>query len=145
VGAAAPALAGRTGRARAARLEPRGGRYAQRAGQQGGRFTGPNPTDRGKPGSKQQVVTDRGGIPLLVTLTAANEHDSVQFEGLIAALPAVKQRYGYRRKRPGKVHADKGYDYPRCRRFLSGRGSRVRIARRRVESSQRRGRCRNRR
>lgn len=63
----------------------------------------------------------------------------MQFEGLIAALPAVKQRYGYRRKRPDKVHADKGYDFPRCRRFLSGRGILVRIARRGVESSARLG------
>jgi IS5 family transposase len=57
-------------------------------------------------------------------------------------LPAVKQRYGYRRKRPDKVHADKGYDFPRCRQFLSRRGIRVRIARRKVESSQRLGRHR---
>ena len=42
----------------------------------------------------------------------------------------------------GKVHADKGYDFPRCRRFLSRRGIRVRIARRNVESSQRLGRHR---
>jgi IS5 family transposase len=77
-----------------------------------------------------------------VTLTAASEHDSVQFEGLLAALPAVKQRFGYRRKRPDKVHADKGYDYARCRRFLSGRGIRVRIARRGRESRDRLGRHR---
>jgi IS5 family transposase len=73
------------------------------------------------------VVVDKSGIPLAVALTAANEHDSIQFEGLIAALPAVKQRYGYRPKRPDKVHADKGYDFSRCRRFLSQRGIRVRI------------------
>lgn len=66
----------------------------------------------------------------------------MQFEGLIAALPAVKQRDGYRRKRPDKVHADKGYDHPRCRMFLSRRGIRVRIARRGVESRQRLGRHR---
>lgn len=57
-------------------------------------------------------------------------------------MPRVKQRYGYRRKRPEKVHADKGYDVPRCRRFLAGRGIGVRIARRTFESSQRLGRHR---
>jgi transposase len=72
----------------------------------------------------------------------ASEHDSVQFEGLIAALPAVKQPAGYRRKRPDKVHADKGYDHPRCRAFLGRRGIRVRIARRGVASSDKRGRHR---
>jgi IS5 family transposase len=105
-------------------------------------LTGPNPTDRGKAGSKQHLVVDRHGIPLAVTLTAANEHDSIQFEGLIAALPAVKQRHGYRRKRPDRVHADKGDDFARCRRFLAGRGTRVRIAMRKVESSERLGRHR---
>jgi IS5 family transposase len=78
-----------------------------------------------------------------VTLTAASEHDSVQFEGLIAALPTVKQQYGYRRKRPDKVHADKGYDLPRCRGFLTKRGIRARIARRGVESSEKLGRHRS--
>lgn len=87
-------------------------------------------------------MVERHGIPLLVALTAANEHDSVQFEGLIAALPPVKQRYGYRRKRPDKVHAGKGYDFPRCRRFLTRRGIRVRIARRARDGSERLGRHR---
>src|SRR5919112_4380411 len=43
----------------------------------GGAATGPNPTDRGKPGSKRHLVVDRQGIPLAVLLTAANVHDSV--------------------------------------------------------------------
>jgi transposase len=66
----------------------------------------------------------------------------VQFEGLMAALPAVKQPFGYRRKRPDKVHADKASDQPRCRRFLAQRGIRARIARRGVESSAKLGRQR---
>jgi IS5 family transposase len=123
-------------------LDPGSGRHAQRAGKKGGLLTGPNPTDRGKAGSKQHLVVDRNGIPLALTLTAANEHDSIQFEGLIAALPRVKQRFGYRRKCPDKVHADKGYDFPRCRAFLSRRGIRARIARRGVESNATLGRHR---
>jgi IS5 family transposase len=87
-------------------------------------------------------VVERGGIPLGLTLTAANEHDSIQFEGLIAALPAVKQRFGYRRKRPANVHADKGYDCDRCRTFLRRRGIQPRIARRGIESSTKLGRHR---
>ena len=39
----------------------------------GGAATGPNPTDRGKPGSKRHLVVDRQGIPLAVLLTAAND------------------------------------------------------------------------
>jgi transposase len=39
-----------------------------------------NPTDKGKAGSKRHVVSDRGGIPLAVVLTAANVHDSKVLE-----------------------------------------------------------------
>ena len=43
---------------------------------------------------------------------------------------------------PDEAHADKGYDFTCGRQFLSRRGIRVRIARRKVESSQRLGRHR---
>ncbi len=50
---------------------------------------------------------------------------------------------GRPRKRPGKLHADKGYDdFGRCRKALRKRGIKARIARRGVESSQRLGRHR---
>ena len=42
----------------------------------GGQKTGPNPTDRGKSGSKRHLVVDRNGIPLTVRHSAANVHDS---------------------------------------------------------------------
>ena len=35
-------------------------------------MTGPNPTDRGKLGTKRHVLTDEQGIPLSVVVTAAN-------------------------------------------------------------------------
>jgi IS5 family transposase len=43
---------------------------------------------------------------------------------------------------PVKLHLDKAYDYPRCRRALRRRGITPRIARRGVESSARLGRHR---
>lgn len=46
------------------------------------------------------------------------------------------------RKRPEKLHADKGYDYPRCRKALRRRGIKARIARRGMESSEKLGRHR---
>jgi len=48
--------------------------------------------------------------------------------------------FGRRRKRPVKVHADKGYDYPRCRQTLRRRHIQVRFARKDIDSSQRLGR-----
>jgi len=87
-------------------------------------------------------VVDRAGVPLAALLSGANRHDSVLFEALIDAVPPTKTPAGRRRKRPAKLHADKGYDYPRCRRALSRRGTKVRIARRGVDSSERLGRHR---
>ncbi|MEA5234486.1 transposase, partial [Xanthomonas fragariae] len=55
----------------------------------GGPYTGPNPTDRGKLGSKRHLIVDRNGIPLAVCVTGANRHDSVVFEELIDALPPI--------------------------------------------------------
>ena len=88
------------------------------------------------------MIGDRGGIPLATRLTGANRHDSVVFEELIDAVPAIKQPSGQRRRRPAKLHADKAYDIPRCRRFLHRRRIKVRIARKGIESSQRLGRHR---
>ena len=103
---------------------------------------GPDPTNSGRPGTKRHLIGDRQGIPLASLLTGANRHDSKVFEDLIDAVPPIKQPSGQRRRRPAKLHADKAYDIPRCRRFLHRRHIQVRIARKGVESSQRLGRHR---
>lgn len=79
---------------------------------------------------------------MTIKLTAANVHDSVVFEQLVEAIPPIKRSRGRPRKRPVKLHADKGYDYPRCRRHLQRTGIRCRIARRGIASSHRLGRHR---
>ena len=110
-----------------------------------GELTGANPVDRGKPGSKYHLLIDAGGLPLAVGLSAANTHDSQLLEQLVDAVPAIigpRGRPGRPRKRPAKLHADKGYDYPTCRRALRHRGITPRIARRGVESNTRLGRHR---
>ena len=81
------------------------------SGRTGGCLTGPNPTDRGKNGSKYHLFTDGNGIPLAVALSAANTDDSKLFEPLLDAAPAIKgSGRGRPRRRPEKLHADKGYD-----------------------------------
>ncbi|WP_231935229.1 IS5 family transposase [Micromonospora viridifaciens] len=107
-----------------------------------GALTGPSPVDRGKPGSKIHALSERGGLPLSVGVSAANTHDSRCLESLVQAIPAVKSRRGPRRRRPDKLHADKGYDYPHLRRMLRQRGIRPRIARRGIDSPNRLGRHR---
>jgi transposase len=111
----------------------------------GGEHTGPNPTDRGKAGSKYHVLVDRRGVPLSVQLSAANVHDSKLLEPVVDAVEPIRRPRGAPgrpRKRPAKLHADKGYDYPEKRRALRRRGITPRIARRGVESSERLGRFR---
>jgi transposase len=87
-------------------------------------------------------VVDRQGLPLACLLTGANRHESVVFEQLLDAIPPIKQANGRRRKRPAKLHADKGYDYRHCRQALTRRHIKVRIARKGIESSERLGRHR---
>jgi transposase len=77
-----------------------------------------------------------------VVLSAANAHDATMFEAVLDDIPPILLPSGWRRRRPGKVHADKAYDHHRCRRYLRRRGIRSRIARRGIESSQRLGRHR---
>ncbi|MCT9011859.1 IS5 family transposase [Streptomyces rhizosphaerihabitans] len=108
----------------------------------GGPLTGPNPTDRGKPGSKIHLVTDRNGLPLSLGISGANMHDSLGLQPLVRGIPPIRSRRGPRRRRPAKLHADKGYDYAHLRRWLRGRGIRHRIARKGIESSTRLGRHR---
>lgn len=112
------------------------------SGQKGGEKTGPNPTDRGRPGSKCHLITDAQGIPLAFRITAANVHDSGLFDELIDAVPPIRQGRGRPCQRPAKLHGDKAYDLPRCRRALRRRRIGDRIARRGIESSQRLGRHR---
>ena len=64
-------------------------------------------------------------------------------EAVLDSVPPVGNgRVGRPRRRPYKVHADKGYDYKRCREAIRRRGGVPRIARRGIESSERLGRHR---
>jgi transposase len=56
-------------------------------------------------------------------------------EPLLDAIPAISGERGRPRRRPRKLHADKGYDYARCRRACAHRGIKHRIARKGIESS----------
>ncbi|NEB04835.1 IS5 family transposase [Streptomyces sp. SID13726] len=107
-----------------------------------GQLTGPNPTDRGKKGSKINLIVDRQGLPLSVGISAANLHDSQALIPLVRGIPPIRSRRGPRRRKPGKLHGDKGYDYRHLRRWLSSRGIRHRLARKGVESSRHLGRHR---
>jgi len=88
------------------------------------------------------LITDRAGLPISVGISAANTHDSQALEPLVRGIPPIRSRRGPRRRRPGKLHGDKGYDYLHLRVFLRRRGITPRIARRGIECSNRLGRHR---
>ena len=52
----------------------------------GGDLTGPNPTDRGKRGTKYHIATDGDGVPVACLATAANVNDTLLFERQIDGL-----------------------------------------------------------
>jgi transposase len=87
-------------------------------------------------------VVDRRGTPLAGLLSPANRHDSLMLEAALDAIPPIRRPTGRPRRRPDKLHADKAYDYPACRRACRRRHIKARIARRGVESRDRLGRHR---
>lgn len=87
-------------------------------------------------------MVDRKGIPLALVLTGANRHDSMALTEVVDAIQPVRQRRGRPRKRPDKLHADKGYDFDRCRKDLRRRTITPRIARRGIDSSEHLGKHR---
>ena len=68
--------------------------------------------------------------------TAANVHDSKMLEEMVDAVEPIRRPQGRPRKRPEKLHADKGYDAKKCRQALRRRGIKSRIARKGKESSE---------
>lgn len=75
-------------------------------------------------------------------MSGANLHDSQAFKPLIRGIPAVRSRRGPRRRRPGKLRADKAYFSADHLTWLRERGLIPRIARPGVESGERLGRHR---
>jgi transposase len=116
---------------------------AQARAKRGGAATGPNPTDRGKSGSKHHLITDAQGTPLASPmLTPSNVPDVIMLIPIVDHIAPVQGRSGRPRRRPDKVHADKGYSSHANRQGLRQRGIQPRIARRGIESSTRLGRHR---
>jgi transposase len=105
-------------------------------------LTGPNPVDRGKPGSKIHVLCDQHGLPLTALTSAANTHDAQLLVPLLDSLAPIRSRRGPARARPGKLHADKAYDNQYLRGELRYRRIGIRLARKGIESSTRLGRHR---
>lgn len=96
----------------------------------GGDKTGPNPTDRGRKGSKHHVLTEAKGIPLAASLTGANRNDITEMIPLADAVPPIAGKAGCPRRRPDNLYGDRACDGKEKRQALRQRGINPMIARR---------------
>lgn len=76
----------------------------------GGEGVSPSPVDRGKPGVKHAVMTDRNGVPLALVSDGANVSDHRQIMPLVLEFPPVSGKPGRPRELPDVLYADRGYD-----------------------------------
>jgi putative transposase len=76
-----------------------------------GKKTGPNPTDRGKSGTKKSLAVEADGGPLGVTVAGANIPDVHLLEETLEAI--VVERPPATSEQPQNLCLDKAYDQPR--------------------------------
>ncbi len=116
---------------------------ARRSPQERGDAKGPNPTDRGKRGTKHHLVTDAEGTPLNSSISGANRNDSGVLEATLdAALGASGGKRYKPRPRLGMFHADKACAGLPIRRAFRRCSIKLRIACKGVGDSIRPGRHR---
>ncbi len=89
----------------------------------GGDLVGPNPTDRGKLGTKYHVVTLTDGTPVGAVASAANVNDTLMLPHLVKLAQAACAAIA-------KLYADAGYDSAFNREFCRRQGVDPRIRRR---------------
>jgi transposase len=92
--------------------------------------TGPNPTDRRKPGTKQHLLVDRNGVPLEIRITGANRSDVLEIIPLIVNLEPIGGKPGPPISRPKVVQADRAYHDRSVDALLRWLGITPRIAKR---------------
>ena len=66
----------------------------------GGEQTGPNPTDRAKPGTKHTLLVDRHGVPLAIRTAGANASDHTQIRPVVLDFPKVGGKPGRPKQAP---------------------------------------------
>jgi transposase len=92
-------------------------------------------------GTKLHAVVTADGIPLGVTLSAANDHDSTHALETVEVIRLKPSGRGRPRTRVGRLHADPAYDSGEIRSALRRRGIRSNIpANRRNRKTPKRGR-----
>jgi putative transposase len=103
----------------------------------GGDEVGPNPTDRGKDGTKRGLIVDEDGGPLGAVIAGANVHDTKLLEATIEAV--VVGRPEPTKEGPQNLCLDKGHDNPTGHAAAAAKGHTPRIRRIGEEKAVRRG------
>jgi transposase len=98
-----------------------------------GEATGPNPTDRGKSGSKHTLMVDGNGVPLALHTSGSNSSDQVEIIPIVLEFPKVKGKPGRPKEYPDEAYADRGYDNDWTRLLLRWLKIEPKIAKRRTE------------
>jgi hypothetical protein len=80
------------------------------------------------------MLVDGESTPLGLTISGANRNDAKMLAATLDAVPPVRGRRGRPRRRPNKLHTDKGYDHRRCRQECCARGVLPRIDKRGIDS-----------
>lgn len=93
----------------------------------GGAATGPDPTNRGKLGTKRHVLSDRRGAPLGIVLSAANRTDMKLAAAVLdsVVVPRPTPTAGH----PQHLCRDKGFDFAQTDQAAQARGYVVHTAR----------------
>ena len=95
--------------------------------------SGPNPTDRGRPGIKQHLLVDANGVPLAADATPANVPEIKELLPLVDSC-GPRDEAEEPRRRPDKVYGDRAYDSEPHREELRERGIDPELAKRNTAS-----------
>jgi putative transposase len=93
---------------------------------------GPNPTDRGKKGSKRHLLVDRRGVPLSLVVTGANVHDCKRLDDVLTAIVVKREDPPHRRSK--HLCADAGYRGAQHLRTIEDHGYIPHVVDRRTEA-----------
>ena len=83
-----------------------------------GAGTGPNPTDRGKKGTKRSVLTGCKGIPFSVVVDGANRHDKKLVKRTLDAIFFERPSPEDIIQNIQNICMDKGYDFTDIRKLI---------------------------
>lgn len=110
-----------------------GGRWHAGQSTDGGALIGPNPTDRGKRGTKKSVLVEREGGPLAVIIAGANVNDISLLAATLDAIVVVRPQPSA--TAPQHLCLDLGYANTTGRTVAAARGYQVHFSRSRGDQT----------